>query len=317
MPFKLTRHSNISTETPEALFRDLRNRQVEGLLAHQADILREYHKQALNSPNVALQLPTGSGKTLVGLLIGEWRRRRFKEKVVYLCPTRQLVNQVVEQSLVKYGIKANTFVGKQADYFPESKAEYLNAESVAVTTYKGGELERISGIEKIVRLTISEDWDKQGIGRRLLFFPEISLDEESALKLIIEMIKSTPRTLVLVPDARTAADLRTVISKETGYEIFDADQIEQSKRTFVSKEKAVAVVVNRYDGIDLVGDEGRLLIIKDLQRATNLQEQFIVNRIAASVLLNDRILTRIIQAVGRCTRSATDYAAVVILGDEL
>ncbi|MEQ9625473.1 DEAD/DEAH box helicase [Coleofasciculus chthonoplastes] len=102
MAFKLTRHSQLSIETPEALYRDYRNRKIEGLLAHQADIIREYHKQALDAPDIALQLPTGSGKTLVGLLIGEWRRRRFQEKVVYLCPTRQLVNQVVEKSVDEF-----------------------------------------------------------------------------------------------------------------------------------------------------------------------------------------------------------------------
>jgi len=473
MPFKLTRHSNISTETPEALYRDYRNRKIQGLLAHQADIIREYHKQGLDTPDVALQLSTGSGKTLVGLLIGEWRRQRFPEKVVYLCPTRQLVNQVVEKSVDEYGIKANAFIGKQAEYAPNIKAEYRNAETLAVTTYsglfntnsffddasliilddahaaenyiakywsliierkahkllfksvvsvirsilspsdysrlnsmspdldiqwiekiptpdlydllpeltalldeqtvnfdlkypwsvlrdhllachiyislnailirpvipptrthqpfsqakqrlymsatlgEGGELERLSGVEKIVRLAVPEGWDKQGIGRRLFFFPERSLDEESALNLTIEMIKTTGRSLVLVPDNTTENNLSTEILEKTGYEIFNAAQIEESKKTFISKEKAVAVVANRYDGIDLAGDECRLLIVKDLQRATNLQEKFLVTRLAAGVLLNDRILTRIVQAVGRCTRSATDYAAVIILGNDL
>jgi len=82
MAFKLNKRTNAATESPEALFRDLRNRQVPGLLSHQADMLRKYQQQALASPHVALQLPTGSGKTLVGLLIGEWRRRSFQEKVV-------------------------------------------------------------------------------------------------------------------------------------------------------------------------------------------------------------------------------------------
>lgn len=41
-----------------------------------------------------------------------------------------------------------------------------------------------------------------------------------------------------------------------------------------------------------------------------------MSRMAASLVLNDRIRTRIIQAVGRCTRSATDYAAVCIIGDD-
>src|SRR4051812_37772540 len=105
MAFKLNRHANASVESPEALFRDLRSRRVEGLLSHQADILRAYQDRALDTADVALQLPTGSGKTLVGLLIGEWRRRHFQETVVYLCPTKQLVHQVVEQGSKKYGIR--------------------------------------------------------------------------------------------------------------------------------------------------------------------------------------------------------------------
>lgn len=478
MAFKKIRHSTISAETPEALFRDLKNREVEGLLSHQADILREYCKpEVLQASDVALQLPTGSGKTLVALLIGEWRRRRFNERVVYLCPTRQLVNQVVEQSLSKYGIKSNAFVGKQSEYSPAIKAEYTNAETLAVTTYsglfntnpflnnadliilddahaaenyiakywsllierdkeehnalfkalvsamrgivsdehyrrlsgqcddigdtqwvekiptpnlydrlieitgildvhikdktdlqyswsilrnhlfschiytsynsilirtilpptrthkpfynakrriymsatlgEGGELERVSGIEKIVRLSVPEGWDKQGIGRRLFLFPERCLDEESALNLAINIIKTTPRSLVLVPDERTATEFKTKILQKIGYKIFDAAQLEQSKQPFISEARAVALVANRYEGIDLVGDECRLLIVKGLQRATNLQEKFLVTRMPAAILFKDRILTRIVQAVGRCTRAANDYAAVIVLGEEL
>lgn len=52
-------------------------------------------------------------------------------------------------------------------------------------------------------------------------------------------------------------------------------------------------------------------------RGTNLQERFIISRMGAVALLNDRILTRVQQAFGRCTRAATDFAAVVILGEEL
>jgi hypothetical protein len=36
-------------------------------------------------------------------------------------------------------------------------------------------LERITGIEKIVRLPIPKGWDKQGIGRRFFLFPERSM----------------------------------------------------------------------------------------------------------------------------------------------
>ena len=37
----------------------------------------------LDLPDVALQLPTGNGKTFVGLFIAEWRRRKNEERIVY------------------------------------------------------------------------------------------------------------------------------------------------------------------------------------------------------------------------------------------
>ena len=478
MAFKKIRQKGISAETPEALLRDLKNRKVEGLLSHQADILREYCKgTVLNKSDVAIELPTGSGKTLIGLLIGEWRRRHFGERVVFLCPTRQLVNQVVGQSINKYGIKANAFLGKKADFSPNIKAEYTNAETIAVTTYsalfntnsffdnadliiiddahaaenyiakywsllierhkgehkiifqalvsavknivpdshyrrlcnefddvrdtqwiekiptpkfyerlseiteiideyanqikdlkfswsvikdhlfacniycnsgaflirplipptrshtpfsnpkqriymsatlgEGGELERLAGVEKIVRLSVPEGWDKQGIGRRFFSFPERCLEEKAALNLTLNMMKETPRSLILVPDEYSANEIKNQIEKKLSYKVFNAKQIEYSKEPFIQEEKAVAVVANRYDGIDLVGDECRLLIIKGLQKSTNLQERFLVTRMPAAILFYERILTRIIQAVGRCTRSPNDYASVVIIGDEL
>ena len=133
MAFKKTRKAGNVAKTPEQLFLDLRNRKIAGLLAHQADLLREYDRNAVDLSDVALQLPTGSGKTLVGLLIAEWRRQR-KEKVVFLCPTKQLVNQVVAQGK-NYGIKTIPFTGPKRDYKPASKTAYLTGAKVAVATY--------------------------------------------------------------------------------------------------------------------------------------------------------------------------------------
>jgi Type III restriction enzyme, res subunit/Helicase C-terminal domain len=474
MAFKLNRPPNATVASPEALFHDLRLKRVEGLLSHQADILRAYHGETLNAPDVALQLPTGSGKTLVGLLIGEWRRRHFQETVVYLCPTKQLVHQVVEQGLKKFGIRTHAFTGKQADYRPDIRADYLGAESVAVTTYSGlfntnsffeapnviilddshaaenyivdywsltvtrkdhielfnavvsllrqalsrvvyqrlcaptnemwdtewvdklptptleplipeltalldqhaalsnlkyswsvirdhlfachvylstsailirptlpptmthrpfaaakqrvymsatlgsgGDLERITGIEKIVRLPIPKGWDKQGIGRRFFLFPERSMTADDANNLVLEMMKTTPRTLMLVTSEGIAKAWRDTIENKIHFRCINAAEIESSKDGFVNSTSTVAVIANRYDGIDLIGDECRLLCVYDLPRSVNLQERFLMSPMAATVLLNDRIQTRIVQAVGRCTRSATDYAAVVVLGEKL
>jgi RAD3-like DEAD/DEAH box helicase len=77
------------------------------------------------------------------------------------------------------------------------------------------------------------------------------------------------------------------------------------------------VIANRYDGIDLTDDDCRLLFVDGLPQGANLQERFLVLRAGAQLLLDDRILTRLVQGFGRCTRSPNDYAAVVVLGESL
>jgi hypothetical protein len=59
------------------------------------------------------------------------------------------------------------------------------------------------------------------------------------------------------------------------------------------------------------------MVIDGLPDAAGLQETYLVYRLGASALLRDRIRTRLTQAVGRCTRDESDYAAVLVLGDDL
>jgi hypothetical protein len=131
----VTEH-NVSQD-PESLFRDLKSgsSKVQFLWSHQADILRTYMEHKDKS-DIALELPTGCGKTLVGLLIGEFRRRSNGERVVYLCPTRQLAYQVGSLA-EEYGINCNVFVGPQKDYPQNEYSNYTMGRTIAITTYSG------------------------------------------------------------------------------------------------------------------------------------------------------------------------------------
>lgn len=477
MAFKSAAPAEIVPASPEEILLTLPRRTIPGVLLHQGEMMRSYAAQALSDPDVALQLPTGSGKTLVGLMIAEWRRRKFRERVVYLCPTRQLVNQAVEQARTQYGLIVNGFTGSHRDYGPQARAEYQNATRVAVTTYNslfnsnpffsnpdviiiddahaaenyigemwtvriqrtkpshralfealsnvlkphldahdfsrltgrwdsnpedrkwvdklptpvfadlsdeiaavidthveeldvrwawsairshlaachlyisatellirpllsptwqhapyqnarqrifmsatlgaGGDLERLTGRRNIKRLQVPEGWDKQGIGRRFFIFPDSSLDVDDVAKLRQQLMQRAGRSLVLVPSDTHAEEISEEIDKNLGFATFGADEIEVSKVPFVSTPQAVAVIANRYDGIDFPGEDCRLLFIEGLPRAANLQERFIMLRMGASQLYNDRIQTRVLQAIGRCTRSLQDYSAVVVSGEEL
>lgn len=474
MAFRLNKTEAKTADTPESLFADLRTKKVDGLLAPQADVLRSYYAQAVDESDVAIPMHTGGGKTLVGLLIAEWRRRKFKERVVFLCPTKQLVHQVADQANNKYGLRALPFVDSKKTYAPASSAAYISGEAIAVTTYsslfnvkpffsdantlilddahaaeqyvssvwtlainrwrseeyaatfdavmaclqkaltdetvrratssrrttwdrswvdlvpapklaplipelseildaecektelkypwsrltghlhacqiyisvgeilirplipptfdhgpfasarqrvylsatlgEAGDLERSVGRRRIVRLPEPAGWDTRGLGRRLFIIPNSSLGSDDVSEVTRMLAKKAGRALVLVPDDETAGAYRKLFE---GVRTFSAKEIEESKRDFVSEPEAVAVMASRYDGIDFPGKECRLIILHGLPTGMSLQERFIVSTIGAARALDERLLTRLVQGFGRCTRSDTDFAAVVICGGDL
>ena len=106
--FKLRKKEEFSYSSPQEMFQDNKNKKSMGLLDYQSAVLDSYMEN-MDKKDLAIELPTGSGKTLVGLLIGEYRRRKNNEKVLFLCPTNQLVHQVVEQANEKYGLNAVAF----------------------------------------------------------------------------------------------------------------------------------------------------------------------------------------------------------------
>lgn len=473
MPFNIKKKEDFVYSTPQEMYQDNKLKKIMGPLDYQSAMLEAYMKK-IDSKNIALELPTGSGKTLVGLLIAEFRRRKNKEKVLFLCPTNQLVHQVQEQASGKYGIDVVSFCGKQKEYKPIDKSKFQLAEAVGVTTYssffatntffsdvdvvimddvhscedyimsnwtvkiqagttlfsqltdllkpfmsdndyyylveggnnpelysfcntipipflfdqlnnlnsilqtgidssspnyyafsriaeniqecniyianksilirpwiaptmthspfadlkqrvlmsatlgKSGELERITGLEKITRLPIVNDWDKKGLGRRFFIFPNLSLQYDLMEEVIEKLQCLCKKSVFLVPDNSHAEAIKKFYDgqlKET--KVFDVSDIELSKSGFISCDDATVILANRFDGIDFANDESRLLFIWDLPKTTNIQEKFLIHRMGASKLYDERIRTRIIQAVGRCSRNPSDYSIVCILGDTI
>lgn len=473
MGFKIYKREDFSYSTPQEMYQDNKLKKIRGLLDYQSEMLCSYMENE-SANTLALELPTGSGKTLVGLLIGEFRRRKNKERVLYLCPTNQLVNQVVEQAKEKYGLNAISFCGKQKDYSPTDRSSFALAKAIGVTTYssffavgsiftdvdivimddvhssedyiisgwsiqidgedncfellsewlkpsigeleysflvgemndsearewcdiipmpiigdkidelysilqqgiaegtpnsyalsrlaqnledcgiylankrilirpcvaptmtidafkrvkqrvlmsatlgKSGELERITGIEKIVRLPIVKEWDKKGLGRRFFIFPDLAFEGDGRKDVIKSLQLLCKKSVILVPDGDRIHKIRELYASEMEQvSVFEAKDIEKSKQVFVDKPEATVILANRFDGIDFSDEESRLLFIWNLPRTTNLQERFLATKMGARVLYDERIRTRIIQAVGRCSRNPSDYSIVCVIGDSI
>jgi Helicase C-terminal domain len=178
-------------------------------------------------------------------------------------------------------------------------------------------LERILGVGKIDRIPLPEGWDIQGAGRRFFVFPDMTMDRSEQKNLFVEANKLFDRSLTLVPDKKRLQEFEQISKEKLGYTIFDVASLEKSKSSFTSAKKALALVANRYEGIDFEGDECRLLFVVNLPKTVNLQETFLFQRMGAMVVLLDRIRTRIIQAIGRCTRGASDFSCVIVMGEDI
>lgn len=475
--FKTRKNESSDFSTPQEMFQDNKLKTIKGILDYQSQMLDHYlttlNDSSIINKNVAFELPTGSGKTLVGILIAEFQRRKYSRKCLFLCPTNQLVSQVCEQAKSQYGIEAIPFIGKQANYDISSKTRYSLAQAIGVTTYSSffalfsffddpdilifddvhssenyivdnwslslerrehetlflqiaslledaigesglhrlrsddpysgdimdwndllprpklvskmkelqqllhtgtsetnlryswsrisdnlidcniyvswhsilirpyipptethkafsdssqrifmsatlgssGELERLTGCRKIKRLPIVSGWDTKGLGRRLFVFPDLSIKTEAYGEILVKLHQEARHSVLIVPSDNDSRDISEFLARSIdGISIFNANDLISSKEIYCASENATVVMANRFDGVDFPDDESRMLFIYNLPKVTHLQEKFFVGKMAASLLYAERIKTRIVQAVGRCTRNAGDYAVVCILG---
>jgi len=106
---------------------------LSDLWIHQGNALRDYHDHHVSHPDVALELPTGSGKTLVGLLIAEWRRLTLGKPVAYACVNNQLAEHVAAKA-ERYGISVVLLIGHKREW-GAAAATFRGAHAVAITNY--------------------------------------------------------------------------------------------------------------------------------------------------------------------------------------
>ncbi len=473
MPFVFKNTETFTYASPQEMYQDNKLKKIMGPLDYQSAMLDSYMDK-IEQSNIAVELPTGSGKTLVGLLAGEYRRRKNGDKVVYLCPTNQLVNQVVEQAKTKFGLNAIAFCGKQKDYLPKDKSDFNLAEAIGVTTYssffamnsffssvemvimddvhssedyilsnwtvqfdksnkifkklanflnpyigeidfnnlvleecspdlaswsdlvpmpaildkinmfseivkegieegtsnyyafsrisenlqdcnvflsngnitirpliaptmlhdsfanakqrflmsatlgQNGELERITGIKNIYRLPIVNNWDKKGLGRKFFLFPDLAFDADKHSEVVVHLQKECKKSVCIVPDLVTVNKVKSFFEQNiSATKVYTIENIEKSKNELQSEKESAVILANRFDGIDFADDESRLLILYNFPKMTNIQEKFMIYRMGAYKLFSERIKTRIIQAVGRCSRNPSDFSVVCVLGESI
>lgn len=479
MAFKKGPAPELRAETPEKLFPLLARTgdNSEGLWSQQTDLLRTYFSKRLTARDLSIELPTGTGKTLTGLLIADWRRRDGRGRAIFACPTLQLVKQVM-QAAAKEGIPVVDLSGPFGEWDTTAKTSYERARAVAVTTYSSifntspklidadvivfddahageqyvshaytveisrskhndiytaaleairptlssdrysqlimnqpgagtrelvdalflaqdedwiepltsalhlfgkkpkddsaartamfahraidshlssctlylswnrmeirpatpptfentlfssanqriylsatmgsaGELERAFGRPSIKKLSLPPEAPTPRSGRRFLVFPHLvtDVDPDSFTK---ELLSKMGKAVIIAPSDREAEKAEKLLVPD-GWTVFHKKDVEESFEPFAAATDAAAVLANRYDGIDLPGEACRAVSLYGFPGTTNLQERFYKSRARSSSVTDERVRSRVVQGIGRCTRNRSDWALVVIADAE-
>ncbi len=95
----------------------------------QREALGQLHARR-SERDLILKMPTGTGKSTVGLLYLMSHMVESRQPGVYLCPNKQLVGQVLEEA-ARLGVRAHAYPTGQ----PHPHVDCMNAEAVIVCTY--------------------------------------------------------------------------------------------------------------------------------------------------------------------------------------
>jgi hypothetical protein len=186
---------------------------------------------------------------------------------------------------------------------------------LSATLGMAGELERSFGRRSVPRIAIPADWERHGSGRRLALLPGAGMDAGAATDFIRATIGGQPRALVLVPSYRQAEGVRELLPDD--WDVAGFEDVDDRLEPFRSTDQCALVLANRYDGIDLPGDACRMILVNGLPTGTHLQERFLYEAVGARSALRERIRTRLMQGMGRATRSRSDRAVVLLSGEDL
>ena len=115
----------------EQVFLDHRNASISQLWPWQSEVLAAYEE---TKGDAAIELPTGSGKTLVALLVGELFRQREEKPVAYLAGNKQLAQQVERQAHA-LNLPIVRFQDGKDTWSPSDIRKYNWGQAIAVMNY--------------------------------------------------------------------------------------------------------------------------------------------------------------------------------------
>ena len=186
------------------------------------------------------------------------------------------------------------------------------------------DLARRLGTRPIQKIPVPAEFADRSSGRRLIVMNRTNDDSDIPDRMslaLLKAIRAHPKSVWLCASEREAIHIRRVVKKWLkknqciGHQTWIltplGDEIDQFRRASAGH----LFVAGRFDGMDFKDDECRIVVLTTLPRAINLQEECIAKSLRDSGFMRRRLNQRIVQGLGRCTRTDNDFG-VYFLADQ-
>jgi len=119
----------------QARLKAKRSTKFEELYPAQEAALNSYSAEFIKTPSIAIELPTGSGKSLIALMILDFWMEQ-KKRTAVLCGTKNLARQFKDEADA-LGVQTILFEGPKSDWKTTDRFRYMQARAVAILNYWG------------------------------------------------------------------------------------------------------------------------------------------------------------------------------------
>ncbi len=158
-----------------------------------------------------------------------------------------------------------------------------------------------------------------GVSERMILVPELMRLRQSEIPQILQKLASMMAetedvgTIILVPSL-SASKPWEVVAKVANSPDLVTMYVKQLRKGSL---RGPFVFANRYDGIDLPGRSCRFLIMSGLPHGGGEYDVYRANIFMDSASINNELMQRIEQGIGRGARGASDYCVVILTGRDL
>ncbi|MDZ4418790.1 DEAD/DEAH box helicase [Bacillus cereus] len=164
-------------------------------------------------------------------------------------------------------------------------------------------------IEKPIKI------DNANLGERLILAPKRyheDIDNNDIRELCLKYAQSY-NVIVIVPNIK-----RAKFWTDKGAVVLNSENIlAELKALKESKPGRLVVLINRYDGMDLIDDMCRLIVLDGMPTKETLKEKIETQYRENSLYINTKKAQSIEQGLGRAVRSGTDHCVAILMGNDL